>query len=99
MTDDWAVRPDGSVAFVRGIDYRVDYLHADGTRTSSPKLPFEWQRMTDADRERLVDSVKTAQRRSAVGGYVTSMIRWVNTYGKSYPAGFTIPEGYNLPLG
>ena len=99
MTDDWAVLPDGSVAFVRGIDYRVDYLNPDGTRTAGPKLPFDWQRMTDADRERLVDSVRTAQRRAAVGGYVTSMIRWVNSYGKAYPAGFTIPEGYSMPLG
>ncbi|GLC25910.1 hypothetical protein [Roseisolibacter agri] len=99
MTDDWAVLPDGSVAFVRGIDYRIDYLNPDGTRTAGPKLPFDWQRMTDADRERLVDSVKSAQRRSAVGNYVTSMIRWVNSYGKAYPAGFTIPEGYSMPLG
>ena len=100
LTDDWAVLPDGAVAFVRGIDYRVDYLHPDGTRTSSPKLPFDWQRMSDADRQRLVDSVKTAQRRSAVGSYVTSMIRWVNAYGgKTYPPGFTIPEGYTMPLG
>jgi hypothetical protein len=98
-TDEWAVLPDGAVAFVRALDYRVDYLEPDGRWTSSPKLPFEWRRMSDADRERLVDSVRTVQRRSAVTTYVTSMIRWVNTYGKSYPAGFTIPEGYSLPLG
>lgn len=99
LTDDWAVLPDGAVAFVRGIDYRVDYLNPDGTWTSSPKLPFAWRRMTDADRQGMVDSVKSSQRRSAVASYVTSMIRWVNAYGKAYPPGFTIPEGYAMPPG
>ena len=98
-TDEWAVLPDGAVAFVRGVDYRVDYLGPDGRWTSSPKLPYEWQRLTDDDRQRMVDSVKATQRRSAMQSYVTAMIRWVNGYGKSYPAGFTVPEGYNLPQG
>jgi hypothetical protein len=98
-TDDWAVLPDGAVAFVRALDYRVDYLEPDGTWTSSPKLPFDWQRLSDADRERLVDSVRSTHRRAATTSYVTSMLRWVNTYGKAYPAGFTIPEGYSMPLG
>jgi hypothetical protein len=98
-TDEWAVLSDGAVAFVRGIDYRVDYLNPDGTRTSSPKLPYEWQRLTDADRQRMVDSVKGVQRRQAMQSYVTSMIRWVNGYGKAYPQGFAAPEGYSLPQG
>jgi hypothetical protein len=29
-TDEWAVLSDGTVAFVRGRDYRGDYLHGDG---------------------------------------------------------------------
>ncbi|MDF1503786.1 hypothetical protein [Roseisolibacter sp. H3M3-2] len=98
-TDDWAVLPDGAVAFVRAIDYRVDYRNADGTWTAGPKLPFPWQRLTDADRERLVDSVRASQRRSATTQHVTQMIRWVNTYRRAYPAGFAVPEGYAMPLG
>lgn len=27
------------------------------------------------------------------------MIRWTNMYGRPYPAGFTVPEGYVLPPG
>ena len=32
-TDEWAVLTDGTVALVRGRDYRVDYLHSDGKWT------------------------------------------------------------------
>jgi hypothetical protein len=40
LTDDWAVLADGRVAIVRGLDYRIDYLHPDGRWTSSEKLPL-----------------------------------------------------------
>jgi hypothetical protein len=95
--DDWAILPDGTVAFVRAIDYRVEYRHPDGTITSSAKLPFEWQRLTDADKVRIVDSVKAEQRRSSMTSYVSSMIRWVNQFRKSYPPNFTVPEGTRVP--
>jgi hypothetical protein len=98
-SDDWAVLPDGTVAFVRWRDYRVEYLNPDGTITSSAKLPFEWQRLLDDDKKRMVDSVKAVQQRSAMNSYVTSMIRWVNMYGKGYPKDFKVPEGYVLPPG
>lgn len=98
-TDEWAVLSDGTVAFVRGVDYRVDYRVADGTVTSSPKLPFDWQRVTEDDKNRLIDSVRAEQRRSVMGSYVTSMIRWANQYGKPYPSGFTVPDGYRLQNG
>ena len=98
-TDEWAVMSDGTVAFVRGVDYRIDYRHADGTWTSSAKLPFDWQRVSEDDKNRMIDSVKAEQRRSQMGSYVTSMIRWVNQYGKPYPPNFTAPEGYRLQNG
>ena len=99
-TDEWAVLSDGSVAFVRGIDYRIDYLNPDGTWTSSPKVPYDWQRVGEADKKRIVDSLRTAQSRIARVGYTTSLIRFVNLYGKrKYPDGFAAPEGYNLPQG
>lgn len=100
MTDEWAVLSDGSVAFVRGIDYRIEYLNPDGSRTSSAKLPYEWQPVSDEDKQRIVDSVRTAQVRNARYSYTTSLIRWVNQYGrKSYPEGFSAPEGYRPPQG
>ncbi|HUQ46899.1 MAG TPA: hypothetical protein VM053_01500 [Gemmatimonadaceae bacterium] len=63
--DDWAMTPDGAVAFVRGSDYHVDWINPDGTRASSPKVPFEWQRMTDEDKVAFIDSVKAARARQA----------------------------------
>ena len=63
VVDDWAVLSDGSVAFVRGHDYHVDFTNADGTRTSAAKLPFDWQRMTDEDKSAFIDSLKAARAR------------------------------------
>lgn len=97
--DEWAVLSDGTVAFVRWIDYRVDYLNPDGSWTSSAKLPYDWRPISSADKERIVDSVKTTQSRNLRQSYTTSVIRWVNTYGKKYPPGFTAPEGYRPPNG
>lgn len=98
-TDDWAVLSDGTVAFVRGRDYRIEYLHADGTTTSSAKLPFDWQRLTDEDKQKLVDSVKSVNQRANAISYVGAMIRWANTYNKPYPPNFTVPDGYVAPAG
>jgi hypothetical protein len=93
-TDEWAVMPTGAVAFLRGRDYRIDYHQPDGSWTSSPKIPFDWQRLADADKQKFVDSVKDANRRSQMGAYVAAMIRWVNLYDKPYPKDFKVPAGY-----
>jgi hypothetical protein len=98
-TDEWAVLSDGTVAFLRGVDYRVDYLLANGTWTSSPKLPYDWQRVTEEDKERIIDSVKADRRRASMNSFVQSMMRWVNQYGKEYPDSFTVPQGYRLQNG
>ena len=98
-TDEWAVTSDGRVAFVRGIDYRIDYLNPDGSWTSSPKIPFDWQPMSDSAKRRLVDSVKTRESQQAHTNYTTQVIRWVNTYKRKYPANFTAPAGYRPPQG
>ena len=63
VVDEWAVTPDGAIAFIRGRDYHVDWLNPDGTRTSSPKIPFDWQRLTDEDKVAFIDSVKAARER------------------------------------
>jgi hypothetical protein len=100
LTDDWAVLADGAVAFVRGLDYRIDYLNGDGSWSSSPKLPYDWQRVSDEDKRRIVDSLKATQLRNAQTSYLTSLVRWVNLYGKrTYPAGLVVPEGYRPPQG
>jgi hypothetical protein len=60
VVDEWTVMSDGSVAFVRGQDYHVDFIDADGNKTSADKVPYEWQRLTDDDKQRFLDSAKVA---------------------------------------
>lgn len=93
-TDDWAVLPNGDVAFVRGRDYRVEYRHPDGTWTSSAKLPFDWRRLNDDDKQKFVDSLKNTNRRQQMSNYLAAMIRWVNMYDKPYPKDLTVPAGF-----
>jgi hypothetical protein len=99
VVDDWAVLPDGSVAVVRGRDYRVEWRAADGTVTSSEKLPFPWVRMTDEDKTRYVDSARTVVTRNAQNSYTTQTIVWSNSLNKPYPKGFTPAPNYTLPPG
>ena len=42
--------PDGSVAILRGSDYNIEWINADGTRVSTPKMPFDWKRLSDDDK-------------------------------------------------
>ena len=63
LVDDWAVMSDGTVAIVRGRDYRVEYLSADGTRTVADKIPYDWQRLTDEDKVAFIDSSKASMER------------------------------------
>ena len=61
--DDWAVMSTGTVAFVRGHDYHVDFVNGDGSKTTASKVPFDWQRMTDEDKVAFIDSLKAARER------------------------------------
>lgn len=58
--DDWAVLSDGTIAFVRGGDYHVDFLRANGQHESGAKLPFDWKPISDADKQRIIDSTRKA---------------------------------------
>ncbi|HTR76705.1 MAG TPA: hypothetical protein VMH39_01285, partial [Gemmatimonadaceae bacterium] len=58
--DGWAVTTDGSVAFVRGSDYHIDWVNADGTRSSTPRVSHEWHRLSDSEKTALIDSAKRA---------------------------------------
>ena len=60
LTDQWVVLRDGTVAIVRGSDFHVDWIDRAGKRTSSPKLPFDWQKVDDARKTVLIDSAATA---------------------------------------
>ena len=65
--DDWAILRDGTIAILRK-DYHVDFIDADGQRTSGPKIPFEWQRLTDSMKVAIIDSSKAAFERMRAGG-------------------------------
>ncbi len=56
--DDWALLSDGTVAVVRVLDYHIDYYAPDGTHTASPKLPFDWKRITDDEKTGMIDSLR-----------------------------------------
>jgi hypothetical protein len=58
--DDWAILSDGTIALVRTRDYHVDWLSPQGTLTSSPKIPFQWERLTDEAKVAFIDSARTA---------------------------------------
>jgi hypothetical protein len=57
-SDEWTLLPDGTIAIVRGQDYHIDWLSPDGKLTSSPKMPFDWKRITLEDKQQIIDSVK-----------------------------------------
>jgi hypothetical protein len=61
VLDDWAVVADGSIAFVRGHDYHVDWVNTDGTRSSTPKIAHEWVRLSDGEKTAILDSAKAVR--------------------------------------
>ena len=73
VVDDWAVLGDGTLAFVRGRDYHVDFVSRDGKRTSATKVPFNWQRLTDEDKSAFLDSLKAARERLGPNAPVPGM--------------------------
>jgi hypothetical protein len=68
LVDDWAVMSDGSIAFVRGRDYHVDFVGGDGILTVGNKIPYEWQRLTDEDKAAFIDSTRAAMMRAIAAG-------------------------------
>jgi hypothetical protein len=57
-SDEWAVLSDGTIAIVSPLDYHIDWIAMDGSRRSTPKMPFPWRRFSAADKQEKVDSVK-----------------------------------------
>jgi hypothetical protein len=68
--DAWTVTANGAIAIVRGHDYHADYIDADGTKRSGPKLPFDWRRITESDKQARVDSARrVVDSLTTLGGY------------------------------
>jgi hypothetical protein len=56
--DEWGLLPDGTIAILRGHDYHMEWVNPDGTRKISPKMPFDWKRLTDEGKQHVIDSIK-----------------------------------------
>jgi hypothetical protein len=56
--DEWAMLADGSIAVIRWLDYHIDWIDVNGSRRSSPKIPFDWRKVTDDEKQFKVDSMK-----------------------------------------
>lgn len=65
--DDFTVTADGSLAMVRGGDYHIDWLRSDGTTVSTPPMPYDWRRISPAEKQQIVDSIRREFRRIAAG--------------------------------
>jgi hypothetical protein len=49
--------PDGTIAIFHAREYRIEWIAPDGTPLSGARLTYPWQRITDTDRSRIIDSV------------------------------------------
>ncbi|HYV96954.1 MAG TPA: hypothetical protein VE967_05830 [Gemmatimonadaceae bacterium] len=58
LTDEWAMMSDGTIAVVRGQDYHVDWFRPDGSKTSSPKMHYDWKPVPHEEKLRMLDSAK-----------------------------------------
>src|SRR5881396_1889287 len=66
--DDWALLPVGTIALVRTKDFHIDWLKPNGTVTSSPKIPFNWERLTDEGKVACIDSARVAMEKARASG-------------------------------
>lgn len=79
--DDWALLSDGTVAFVKGKDYSINWVSASGEQSTTGKVPYEWQRLDEDGKMALLDSARKAmeevreraQSQMAAGGPVTTV--------------------------
>ncbi|NOT08250.1 MAG: hypothetical protein HOP28_08590 [Gemmatimonadales bacterium] len=66
--DGWSVAPDGSVAFVYGADYHVEWVGADGAVTKGAPTAYERIKVTEHERE------EWTRERAAAGGAGRSLM-------------------------
>lgn len=70
--DDWTLLPDGTIAILRGQDYHLEWISPDGARTTSPKMPFDWKRLSDDDKTAIIDSLKKESDRLTAASPATA---------------------------
>jgi hypothetical protein len=73
VVDEWAILPDGTVALVRGKDYHIDWITPEKTITSTAKIPFDWERLSDEAKIAYVDSTRKVYEEARARGDVSGM--------------------------
>jgi len=73
VIDDWGILPDGTVALVRGKDYHIDWITSEKTVTSTAKIPFDWQRLSDEAKVTYIDSTRKAFEEARARGDISGM--------------------------
>jgi len=58
VDDQFATLSDGTAAVLSVHDYHIEWTDPDGTRRSTPKMPFDWKPLTETDKHRMMDSVR-----------------------------------------
>ena len=58
VDDQWAYLSDGTIAVLSVHDYHIEWTDPDGTHRSTGKMPFDWRRLTDVDKQRMMDSIR-----------------------------------------
>ena len=91
--DDWAYFSDGTVAILRALDYHIDWIMPDGTRRSTPKMPFDWRQLPAEEKQRMVDS--TVHLLDSLR--TASMKRAMDANGGKIPANSIFPEQKVVP--
>jgi hypothetical protein len=92
--DSWAVFPDGRMAIVHGAHYTVEFVAADGKRTTSRPIPYDRIPVTRQDQDaemkeaqrQLAEQMKAAARQMPPGMKLEIDMPPPETWPSSYPA-------------
>jgi hypothetical protein len=101
VVDDWVVRQDGSLVIVRGRDFHVDWMDANGKWSSAPKMAFEWQHLDDSQKQMLIDSAAAASKArldSAIAGIGSGAIGGRVNVGRGGGTGELAPPQRPVPV-
>jgi hypothetical protein len=71
--DSWAVASDGTIALVRSVPYRVDWISPAGRRTDGPTISYSSVPVTDADKKLKEGSGTASIGGGPVGGRQSTM--------------------------
>jgi hypothetical protein len=74
VIDDWGILPDGTVAMVRGKDYHIDWITPEKTVTSTAKIPFDWERLSDEAKVAYIDSTRKVFEEARARGDMSGML-------------------------